>query len=148
MSNATEPVTFADLLHTARAYMAAVHAPESIPPRYKQLAAWHALPTLERAGYDHDRIWQHLRTLEALADLAATRKADRKHAAAFMDALLPALEERRRSHGWAYVTYRESHELIRHDLRQPGHTKYRYSTPGEDLSDAAQLTHDDEEPRS
>ncbi len=147
MTAETRPA-FRDLLHNARTYIAGLQGPPDAPPRYKQLAAWRALPTLEGAGYDHDRIWQHLRNLETLADLAATRNADRKHAAAFMDHLLPALEERRRSHGWAYVTYRESRELIRHDLRQPGHTRYRYSTPGEDLSDAAQLTHDDEEPRS
>ncbi len=55
-----------------------------------------------------------------------------------MAALAQRLEARRREHGHAYVTPQEGAWLAAHDRHQPGHTRYRYSTPGEDLSDAAQ----------
>lgn len=130
--------SFRELLHNVRAYIQRVHAPADPHPRYQQLAAWQALPPLESAGYDHDRIWQHLRNLERLSGLARTRKADRKRSAAFWDALLPALERRARTHSHVYVIVGEAQQLNRYGLRQPGHTVHRYSTPGEDLSDVAQ----------
>jgi hypothetical protein len=55
----------------------------------------------------------------------------------FMAALRDRLAERKRIHGHAFVTYEESRYLVQHDLHQPGHTRYRYSTPAADVSDAA-----------
>lgn len=136
----SQPVTFGDLLHTARQYIRATASPPPAPrPRWRAVATWEALEPLQRAGYEYERIADHLERLRRLTETAQTRRADRAAAAAFMDALLPALEDRRREHGHAYVTWREAQRLNRYGLRQPGHTRYRYSTPSEDLSDAAQL---------
>jgi hypothetical protein len=48
------------------------------------------------------------------------------------------LAEREQKHGFAYVTQTEARYLRRNNLYQPGHTRFRYSVPGENLSDAAQ----------
>jgi hypothetical protein len=46
--------------------------------------------------------------------------------------------------GIAYVTPQEGAWLAANGLYQPGHTTHRYSTPGEDLSDATQAATSDE----
>lgn len=61
----------------------------------------------------------------------------------YMSALVAQLEERAREHGHAYVTPQEGAWLTANDLRQPGHTVHRFSTPGEDLSDATQAAMDE-----
>jgi hypothetical protein len=48
------------------------------------------------------------------------------------------LKQREQEHGFAYVTPNEAAFLKRYGLYQPGHTVFRYSVPGENLSDAAQ----------
>lgn len=70
--------------------------------------------------------------------LEVTRVADATQDAAYMAALGERLADRAHEHGHAYVTPKEGAWLAAHDRRQPGHTRYRYSTPDEDLSDAAQ----------
>lgn len=55
----------------------------------------------------------------------------------FLALLNEQLECRAREHGHAWVTSREAAWLEAHDLRQSGHTTYRYSTFDEDRSDAA-----------
>ena len=47
------------------------------------------------------------------------------------------LETRAREHGHAYVTPREAAWLRANGLRQPEHTKHRYSTVDEDVSNGA-----------
>lgn len=135
----TTAPAFRDLLHHARVYLRMTG--DTLPtPRQirKRAATWEIVSELRAAGYDYPRIAAHLQALDRLRDLATTRKADRTRAAAFMAELIPALERRARTHH-AYVTAGEAAILQRYNLRQPGHTRYRYSTPSEDLSDAAQL---------
>lgn len=55
----------------------------------------------------------------------------------FLALLHEQLECRAREHGHAWVTPREAAWLEAHDLRQPGHTIYRYSTLDRDVSDRA-----------
>ena len=55
----------------------------------------------------------------------------------FLALLHEQLECRAREHGHAWVTPREAAWLEAHDLRQPGHTVYRYSTFDKDCSDRA-----------
>lgn len=55
----------------------------------------------------------------------------------FMAYLRRCLADRARVHGHAFVTYEEARYMLRHDLRQPGHTRERFSTAAEDRSDAA-----------
>ena len=52
--------------------------------------------------------------------------------------LMRDLDQRQEEHGHAYVWPSEAAWLTGWHLNQPGHTRYAYSTPGEDLSDAAQ----------
>lgn len=56
----------------------------------------------------------------------------------FLRRLNQSLEMRAKHHGFAYVNEHEARVLTHHNLRQPGHTIYRYSVPNEDLSDQAQ----------
>lgn len=54
------------------------------------------------------------------------------------EALVSRIAERTTDTQHGYVTAAEATWLTANDLRQPGHTIYRYSTPNEDLSDEAQ----------
>lgn len=58
--------------------------------------------------------------------------------ATFPKKLLRSWETRRKQDGHAWCTPDEASWLERNNLRQPGHTQYRFSTQGEDLSDEAQ----------
>ena len=81
---------------------------------------------------------------DAAGALEAVYVAHETRRAAYMDALGTRLEARRHAHGHAYVTPREGAWLAENGLYQPGHTTHRYSTPGEDLSDATQAATSDE----
>lgn len=52
--------------------------------------------------------------------------------------LMRSLDERQAERGHAYVNQEEARFLNGWNLRQPGHTRYPYSVPNEDLSDEAQ----------
>lgn len=69
----------------------------------------------------------------------ASRKTPLLHErpSVYLAMLHEQLETRAREHGHAYVTPREGAWLKANNLRQPGHTIYRFSTMEEDRSDAA-----------
>jgi len=61
--------------------------------------------------------------------------------ARFFKLLQRRLDKRAKEWGHAWVTEGEAMYLRSNNLRQPGHTIYRYSTPNEDLSDKAQAAY-------
>lgn len=68
------------------------------------------------------------------------RYRDERRAAAMVhyNRLIKTWRKQVSEHGWAYCNPSEASLLKENDLRMPGHTIYRYSTAGEDLSDLAE----------